>query len=458
LDRAGRPDIEKYRTEDVLDLLRPISRSLSCGCMAGVTFLHAADIHLGRPFSGLLRSGPELGSRVSKAAYASWDRMVHTALDRRVDFLILSGDVFDSPNPPVRAMVKFRTGLQLLNEAGVPVFMCLGNHDPLRSFPDSLRSLPGLHLFGAAPESFELDQGLMISGVSFEHASVTENLVRRFKRDSGVDLAIGVVHANVSGTVGHQNYAPCALGDLRESGMDVWCLGHVHAARVLSQAPLVLYPGTSQGANVGELGPKGCWLVTVPERGDVAPEFIPLASVRWEQVAVDLADLRDADDVLAAAEAECSGLIHDPDNLDAVIVRIVVYGVRHGSLSRIAEAFPDLLELLSERLEGLPVPVYPESVLDRTFPAVDMERLNEDDGFLGDLLRLCDRAAADPESIVDLTHQIQKELSRTVSRGYLKSDLHGILSTKQGPEYAQLVKHAKEYALSAFVQLADPKE
>ena len=250
--------------------------------MTTLKFIHAADIHLGRPFSGLRRSSPELGNLFLQAGYDAWDRIVTTAIDRSVDFLTLGGDVFDAPNPTVRARVAFKKGVERLHDARIPIYLAVGNHDPLKSFPESLRTLPGLHLFGPNPEGMrfagqEQTDGVMIFGAGFEKAVITDNLVRKFRRDPGVDLAIGVVHTNVAGTSGHENYSPCTLDDLKAAGMDIWCLGHVHSSEVLSQDPLILYPGTSQGAHINESGLRGCHLIVAQAGSAAVAEFIPLA-------------------------------------------------------------------------------------------------------------------------------------------------------------------------------------
>ena len=120
--------------------------------MAEIKFIHASDIHLGRQFSGLQQSSPLLADLFRRAGYSSWEKLVRTAVERKVDFLVLAGDVFDSQHITVRARVTFIEGAQQLHEAGIPLFMALGNHDPLSSFPDSLRTLPGLRLFGPDPD------------------------------------------------------------------------------------------------------------------------------------------------------------------------------------------------------------------------------------------------------------------------------------------------------------------
>ncbi len=249
--------------------------------MSEIKFIHAADMHLGRQFSGLCQSSPELANLFRRAGYASWNNLICTAIERKVDFVTLAGDVFDSQHATVRARVEFINGIQRLHDSGVSVYMGLGNHDPLRSFPDSLRSLPGLRLFGSGPESIETTQGIVIVGASFEKSVVTENLARRFTRDNGSDITIAVLHANVKGYSDHKDYAPCSLNDLLSSGIDIWCLGHVHSARILSTDPLIFYPGTGQGAHAGETGLKGCYLVSVGPGKNAATDFIPTAPVRW---------------------------------------------------------------------------------------------------------------------------------------------------------------------------------
>jgi DNA repair exonuclease SbcCD nuclease subunit len=42
------------------------------------------------------------------------------------------------------------------------------------------------------------------------------------------DLRIGVVHANVAGVAGHDNYGPCNTSDLQQSDIHYWALGHIH--------------------------------------------------------------------------------------------------------------------------------------------------------------------------------------------------------------------------------------
>jgi DNA repair exonuclease SbcCD nuclease subunit len=396
--------------------------------MTTLKFIHAADIHLGRPFAGLRRSSPELGDLFLQAAYDAWDRIVSTAINRRVDFLTLAGDVFDALNPTVRARIAFKKGVEQLYDEGIPVYLATGNHDPLKSFPESLRALPGLHVFGPNPEGApfacaEQSAGVMIFGVGFEKAVTTENLVRKFRRDPGVDLAIGVVHTNVAGTSGHENYAPCTVDDLRGAEMDIWCLGHVHSWEILSQDPLILYPGTSQGAHINESGSRGCYLITAAHDGSAVAEFIPVAPVCWLSMDLDVAECQSAEDLVDAAETRCSRAAVDGDVVRAVVVRLNLTG--HGGAHGFGQIVKDaeFFEVLCERLATLPLPVFPESVRDMTRLFVSLQSLKDEEGFLSDFLGLCRTSAEDPATRDSILSDVQTELSKRLHRRYIPADL-----------------------------------
>ncbi len=419
--------------------------------MPEIKFIHAADIHLGRQFSGLQQSSPHLADLFRRAGYSSWQKLIRTAIERKVDFLILAGDVFDSQHTTVRARVTFIEGAQRLHEAGIPLFMALGNHDPLRSFPDSLRTLPGLRLFGPDPEPIEIGSGVTIHGASFEKSVVTENLARKFKRASQADLAIAVLHANVSGYSEHKDYAPCSMDDLRNSGMDMWLLGHVHSARVLSEDPLILYPGATQGAHAGETGSKGCYMVTVNAKRETTVEFILLAPVRWENVELNATDMSEPEDLLDSAETACAGLARE--DIEALVVRINLTGVASGNIAHAAKS-GELYEVLTERLSRLAVPVLPESLCDLTHPGFKLESIIDDEGFLPEFLRLCQKSNENPEVMEELLREIQGELSKRVNRTYIHPEADPLKLLEDAGVLRALVNKAAEQVTSTFFELS----
>jgi DNA repair protein SbcD/Mre11 len=392
--------------------------------MSEIRIIHAADVHLGRPFVGLERSNPELGRLCQRASYAAWEGIVSAAIELKVNMVALAGDVFDGPIPGVRSQVAFREGVDRLYQSGIPVFMSLGNHDPQSHFPRSLQSLPGVHVFGQDPEGIhanhvETTEGVMVYGASFRKSATMENIVSRFRRDPGTQVAIGVVHANVSGIGGHKDYAPCTLDDLRVAGMDVWCLGHVHAPSVLWQDPLALYSGASQGAHVKESGPLGCFLVTVTDRGQASSDFISIAPVLWQTVDLDLDPADGVNELLDKAREACTNLLVSSGSPQALVTRIHLRGCESAELRRALNADNEMIETLGDYLTALPVPVFLESVLDLTRPALDPDSLMEDRGFLGEFVRLRRRIEQDSGQLAELVRELQKDLVKKVGMSCL---------------------------------------
>lgn len=396
--------------------------------MSPIKFIHAADIHLGRPFSGLRTSRPALGDLCLRAGYVAWQRIVRIAIDERADFVTLGGDVFHGPNPPLRARLAFKEGVEALQEAGIPMFMALGNHDPLDSFPENLRQAPGLHIFGPEPSGVSPDRpGLRgtvkVYGASFPTPVVKENLARSFRREPGVTLAIGLLHANVSGMTGHDDYAPCSLHDLRAAGMDVWCLGHVHRHGVLCRDPLALYAGASQPASVNEAGMGGCSVVSIEPNSQPVERFAAVAPVVWDRLELDASDLETDVDLVRNAEQACIGLLNDHEHAEALVVRINLVGQRDSRKYSSPDEMEEFGQALSERLEKLSRPVFLESLRDRTRMALDLDGLAEEKGALGRFLRLSGSAVSDPDLAEDLLRDLEVELSKRQWKRHLAPDL-----------------------------------
>ena len=425
--------------------------------MADFKFIHAADIHLGRPFSGMEKSHPELGKRFRKAGYIAWERIIQAALDHKADFVTLAGDVFDSSNPSVRTRVAFRDGVLKLHDAGIPVFMALGNHDSLAVFPEALRSLPGLHVFGPEPEGVRPNlrgnaDGVVIFGASFEMPVVKHNLVSTFSRDPGIDTAIGLVHANVSAVGGHMDYAPCTLDDLKASGMDVWCLGHVHAGVVLCQEPLILYPGAAQGAHINESGPRGYYLVSVLSGNAASAEFFPVAPVAWAKVDVDVSGCASLEDIMDEVEIACQDSVGDEPASEALVVRVHLTGSGYGIWAGVSAGIQEMIEVLGERLSNQRIPVFPESVRDLTIPPVNPELLIREEGFLADFLKMCRGFSQDEAEREDILGTAGAELLKKVSRTYLAQALDPQRLTKD-PKYGnELLREAENLVTGMFLE------
>jgi DNA repair exonuclease SbcCD nuclease subunit len=136
-----------------------------------------------------------------------------------------------------------------------------------------------------------------------------------------------MLHTSASGSVDHDRYAPCTVDALRAKGYGYWALGHIHKRETLcSTDAWVAFPGNVQGRHIREPGAKGCLLVTVDDRGEVASvDFRPLDVLRWETCRVDAEGLASVDDLYPRFEAAASSLLAGSDGRP-VVARVEVVG------------------------------------------------------------------------------------------------------------------------------------
>ena len=71
--------------------------------MASFRFMHAADLHLDSPFIGISGLDDTLRSYVQESTFRALERLVQLAIDQQVDFIVISGDIYDSSNISARA-------------------------------------------------------------------------------------------------------------------------------------------------------------------------------------------------------------------------------------------------------------------------------------------------------------------------------------------------------------------
>mgnify|MGYP001226903225 CR=1 FL=1 len=321
--------------------------------MKGFRFLHAADLHLDSPFKGLSEPPPAIARVIRDAALSALDRLVQTALEEQVDFVLIAGDVYDLRDRSLRAELRFLQAVERLQEAGIGVYVVHGNHDPLDGRRAALKWPDNVYFFAAdqvesiIAHSRDGHPVARIHGISYPTASVTRPLAPLFQAVDEPLYQIGLLHCNVDANRAHANYAPCSLEDLLRTRMDYWALGHVHERRILHCEPWVVYPGNMQGRHIRETGPRGCYLVNVDENRNTKLDFRPLDAVRWHEITIDISAL-DSEQQLYDHAASAMEKARQDSDLGAIL-RIVWTG--RGPLSdliRREEVRDELLQSLRE--------------------------------------------------------------------------------------------------------------
>ena len=271
-------------------------------------FLHAADIHLDSPLAGLGATAGAPLALLRDATRRALSNMVERALEEKVDFVVIAGDLYDGDWRDYATGLFFVRQMARLAAEDIPVFIALGNHDADSRLTRQLTLPENVTVFRAdrAHTVHLRDHAVALHGRSFPTAAVNENLALAYPRAEPGLFNIGVLHTAAGGREAHLNYAPCSVADLIGKGYDYWALGHVHAREILHEHPHIVFPGNLQGRHIRETGTKGFTLVRVEEARVVATDHVAADVVRWSRRIVDLSAAEDFEaciDVIADALA-----------------------------------------------------------------------------------------------------------------------------------------------------------
>ncbi|TMU88196.1 DNA repair exonuclease [Bacillus sp. BHET2] len=260
--------------------------------MESIRFFHVADLHLDSPFKGLKHLPNEVFERIQNSTFVSFDKVVKEAIARQIDFMIISGDLFDEEDRSIRAQAKLLKQCNLLRANNIPVYVIHGNHDHLGSHRLELDMPDNIHIFREETEVKQhiTNNGTMvdIAGFSYGSRHIKERRIAGYPKRTGDRYMIGILHGS-EGSIhsSHETYAPFSIDELLEKKYHYWALGHIHDRRILHEEPFIVYPGNIQGRHRKETGPKGCYEVVLNQH-HTELTFIPTHDLMWEVCNVSL--------------------------------------------------------------------------------------------------------------------------------------------------------------------------
>ncbi|ESR22597.1 metallophosphoesterase family protein [Lutibaculum baratangense] len=272
--------------------------------MTSFRFLHAADLHLGSPFQGLAVKDPEIAARFAEATRKAFANLVARAIEERVAFVVIAGDVYDGEWKDNTVGLFFNREVARLDREGIPLFLLRGNHDADSVVTRSITLPPSVSQFETRrPTTFRIEHlKVALHGQGFAERAATENLSLGYPPPVAGHFNIGVLHTSLTGRPPHANYAPCGIEDLKGRGYDYWALGHVHEHEIVCTDPHVVFPGNLQGRSIRETGAKGAVIVSVEEGRVTSLEHAALDEARWALAEVDVAGAEDLSGLLGQVE------------------------------------------------------------------------------------------------------------------------------------------------------------
>lgn len=362
----------------------------------GFRFLHAANLHLDSPFTGLSPVPPELREPLRDASLRAFDQMVDLAISLNVDAVLLAGDTYDGPDRGLRAQQHFLAGLERLSGWSIPTVIVQSARDPADGW-SAIASWPrDVTLIGTGRvERVEIVRlGTPVAtvyGRSSSQAMPDAELARGIRRGGGPGVQIGLLPGGTDDLPGPD-----------EGGMDYWALGGGHERQVLRAGhPWIVTPGTTQGrgTHASERGAKGVYIVSVDNETIHPPEFVPIDAVRFLRLELDA---RNATDLPALRQAllEQAASLHRGQEGRPVVLDAVVHGqsALHPTL-RQPGVRDELLRDLREASAGQAPFLWWNTLQDATRPEQDRSEIRERGDFTAELLRVKEDLTADPAAL-----------------------------------------------------------
>jgi DNA repair protein SbcD/Mre11 len=277
-----------------------------------------SDVHLDRTF---LWARPEVARRRRANIRTAFARAVTLAAEVEADALLVAGDLYEDEHvtPDTAAFLQ-----RLFAEAGLPVLLAPGNHDPATrdSLYATTRWAPNVHVFDRPGlVAFDgLGDGVRLWGAGHLTHAGTDGFLRGFRVDGTADVHLALFHGSEVSTIAREGedkdpHAPFTPAEVAASGLAHAFVGHFHTPH---DGEWHTYPGNPDPLTFGESGERAAVVVDVAADGTVTRERRVVAASRVADVTVDVGGAASAHDVVAAVRAHLPG--------DAGEVRVTLCG------------------------------------------------------------------------------------------------------------------------------------
>jgi DNA repair exonuclease SbcCD nuclease subunit len=192
-----------------------------------IKFLHCSDIHLDAPYVGLTSEKTDERRRELRATFL---RMMEFVRERNVDYVLISGDLFDTAfatNTTVEIIIR-----EFRNSPSTKFIIAPGKHDSYQDNPiyTSGRLPDNCYVFSSDTLSrfdFE-DDRLTVYGWAFRTDSISESPIADNRVDDASKINIVCGYADLDGEIDSKD-CPVSSIDMNRFGADYYAFGGRHA-------------------------------------------------------------------------------------------------------------------------------------------------------------------------------------------------------------------------------------
>ena len=292
-----------------------------------VKLIHTADLHLDSAFRSRFTK-EEAENRRQKQLMA-WKELLSFAVEKKVQGILIAGDLFDSPVVSHGTMDFFLSTISEHPE--ISFFYLRGNHDTENTFRYQENLPKNLFLFSEKGKKYRLNDRLLLAGVEYgtkdisfgenegatqgagqaaeqgveqetvhgaealsknETESEEESKFLKLKEeDCNILLLHGALYQGTPKGDSLQGEEGIFLKNLEKLPLSYIALGHIHKGGEgkLNNGALWAYPGCLQGRGFDEEGERGfLYLKVEEEKKEIHKEFIPIKQGEFRILEIEL--------------------------------------------------------------------------------------------------------------------------------------------------------------------------
>ena len=292
-----------------------------------VKLIHTADMHLDSAFRSRFTK-EEAENRRQKQLMA-WKELLSFAVEKKVQGILIAGDLFDSPVVSHGTMDFFLS--TIAEHPEISFFYLRGNHDTENTFCYQENLPKNLFLFSEKGKKYRLNDRLLLAGVEYgtkdisfgENEGATQGAGQAAEQGVGQENAHGAEALSKSESESEEEskflklkeedcnilllhgalYQGSAKGDavqgeegiflknLEKLPLSYIALGHIHKGGEgrLNNGALWAYPGCLQGRGFDEEGERGfLYLKVEEEKKEIRKEFIPIKQGEFRILEIEL--------------------------------------------------------------------------------------------------------------------------------------------------------------------------
>lgn len=292
-----------------------------------VKLIHTADLHLDSVFRSRFTK-EEAENRRQKQLMA-WKELLSFAVEKKVQGILIAGDLFDSPVVSHGTMDFFLS--TIAEHPEISFFYLRGNHDTKNTFRYQENLPKNLFLFSEKGKKYRLNDRLLLAGVEYgtkdisfgenegatqgagqvaeqavgqetlhgaealsksETESEEESKFLKLKEeDCNILLLHGALYQGTPKGDSLQGEEGIFLKNLEKLPLSYIALGHIHKGGEgkLNNGALWAYPGCLQGRGFDEEGERGfLYLKVEEEKKEIRKEFIPIKQGEFRILEIEL--------------------------------------------------------------------------------------------------------------------------------------------------------------------------